>query len=60
MIAVRSNNAGALAADLMERGIVTSHRDDNLRAGFHFYNNDDDIEAFIAAMAESRARFHWR
>ncbi len=59
MIAIRSKNSGALAADLMERGIVCSHRDDNLRAGFHFYNNDDDIQVFIAAMEENRPRFCW-
>jgi selenocysteine lyase/cysteine desulfurase len=60
MIGIRSNNAGALAANLMERGIVGSHRDDNLRVGFHFYNNDDDIEAFITAMEDNRPAFHWR
>jgi selenocysteine lyase/cysteine desulfurase len=60
MIGIRSSNAGALAANLMERGVVASHRDDNLRVGFHYYNNDDDIEAFIAAMAENRPRFHWQ
>ena len=59
MIAIRSRSAGALAADLMDRGIVASHRDDNLRVGFHFYNNDDDIETFIAAMVENRPRFCW-
>jgi selenocysteine lyase/cysteine desulfurase len=58
MIAIRSSNAGALAAHLMERGIVASHRDENLRVGFHYYNNHDDIEAFVEAMAESRPRFH--
>ena len=41
----------------MKRDIVTSHRDDNVRASFHFYNNDDDIESFIAAMNELRGSF---
>jgi selenocysteine lyase/cysteine desulfurase len=38
----------------MKRDIVTSHRDDNIRASFHFYNNDDDVDTFIAAMKELR------
>jgi selenocysteine lyase/cysteine desulfurase len=39
---------------LMKHDIVTSYRDDNVRASFHFYNNDDDVESFIAAMQELR------
>ena len=38
----------------MKRDIVTSYRDDNVRASFHFYNNDDDVESFVAAMKEQR------
>ena len=38
----------------MKRDIVTSHRDDNVRASFHFYNNEDDVESFVAAMKELR------
>ena len=38
----------------MKQDIVTSHRDDNVRASFHFYNNEDDVESFIAAMQELR------
>jgi selenocysteine lyase/cysteine desulfurase len=41
----------------MKRDIVTSHRDDNVRASFHFYNNEDDVEAFIAAMKDLRGSF---
>ena len=60
MIAIASSDAGALSAALMERDIVTSHRDANLRACFHFYNNEDDVEAFVAAMAELRSAFRPR
>ena len=60
MIAIPSRDVGALAAWLMARDIVPSHRDDNLRAGFHYYNNDDDIEAFVAAMAQNRPQLHWK
>jgi selenocysteine lyase/cysteine desulfurase len=41
----------------MKQDIVTSYRDDNVRASFHFYNNDDDVESFIAAMQELRGSY---
>jgi selenocysteine lyase/cysteine desulfurase len=53
-VAVPSSDAARLQAELMKRDIVTSYRDDNVRASFHFYNNDDDVESFIAAMQELR------
>jgi selenocysteine lyase/cysteine desulfurase len=56
-VAIPSCDAAGLAKALMKRDIVTSHRDDNVRASFHFYNNDDDIESFIAAMRDLRASF---
>jgi selenocysteine lyase/cysteine desulfurase len=56
-VAVPSRDSARLAAELMKHDIVTSHRDDNVRASFHFYNNDDDVESFIAAMQELRAGF---
>jgi selenocysteine lyase/cysteine desulfurase len=56
-VCVPSRDAGALSRELMNRDIVTSHRDDNLRASFHFYNNEADIESFIAAMKELRSDF---
>jgi selenocysteine lyase/cysteine desulfurase len=56
-VAVPARNSGGLAAELMKRDIVTSHRDDNVRASFHFYNNDDDVESFVAAMRDLREPF---
>ncbi len=56
-VAVRSGDCVQLAAELMKRGIVTSHRDHNVRASFHFYNDESDIDSLIAALAELRARF---
>src|ERR1700678_2327134 len=53
-VAVPSRDSGRLSAELMKHDIVTSYRDDNVRASFHFYNNDDDVESFIAAMQELR------
>ncbi|HKD48340.1 MAG TPA: aminotransferase class V-fold PLP-dependent enzyme [Rhizomicrobium sp.] len=54
-VAIPSVDAGLLTKKLMERGIVTSHRSGNIRAAFHFYNNDEDIETFIDAMTDLRA-----
>jgi selenocysteine lyase/cysteine desulfurase len=56
-VCVPSRDAGALSKELMNRDIVTSHRDANLRASFHFYNNEADIESFIAAMKDLRDTF---
>jgi selenocysteine lyase/cysteine desulfurase len=56
-VAVPSRNSAGLAAELMKQDIVTSYRDDNVRASFHFYNNDDDVETFIAAMQELHGSF---
>jgi selenocysteine lyase/cysteine desulfurase len=56
-VAVPSRDAARLQAELMKHDIVTSYRDDNVRASFHFYNNDDDVESFIAAMQQLRASF---
>jgi selenocysteine lyase/cysteine desulfurase len=59
-VAVPSCNSAGLTQELLKRDIVASHRDDNLRASFHFYNNDDDIESLVAAMKDLRGSFHPR
>jgi selenocysteine lyase/cysteine desulfurase len=56
-VAVPSRDSGGLSAELMKQDIVTSHRDDNVRASFHFYNDTDDVESFIAAMKGLRGSF---
>jgi len=56
-VAVPSRDSGGLSKELMRRDIVTSHRDANVRASFHFYNDEDDVESFIAAMKELRGSF---
>jgi selenocysteine lyase/cysteine desulfurase len=56
-VAVPSRAAPQLCAELIKRDIVTSSRDDNVRASFHYYNNDDDIESFVAAMKDMRSEY---
>jgi len=57
MICVPARDVAQLFGALMERDVVTSFRDDNLRASFHFYNSEDDVETFVAALAAHRSRF---
>jgi selenocysteine lyase/cysteine desulfurase len=56
-VAVPSRDSGGLCAQLLQQGIVTSHRDGNVRASFHFYNNQDDVESFVRAMRGQRDSF---
>jgi len=56
-VCVPSRDSGALVRELLGRDIVTSHRDNNLRASFHFYNNEADIESLVAALRDLRGGF---
>lgn len=58
MVAVPARDPAGLFTKLTEQGIVTSFRDDNIRATLHFYNSEADIDTFIKAMKGSRAQFH--
>jgi len=55
MVCVPARETARLCAALMEQDIVTSFRDNNIRATVHFYNSEDDIDRFIAALKSSRA-----
>jgi selenocysteine lyase/cysteine desulfurase len=57
MVAIEAKNSAALLAALTQRGIVTSSRDSNIRATFHFYNTEEDVDTLIAALAGYRAQF---
>jgi selenocysteine lyase/cysteine desulfurase len=57
MICVRASQVAQLFARLTEQDIVTSFRDDNLRATFHFYNNEKDVETIVQALLGHRAEF---
>jgi selenocysteine lyase/cysteine desulfurase len=56
-VAVPTRDSPRLTQELMKRDIVTSHRDDNVRASFHFYNNEDDVGTFVGALRELRGEF---
>jgi selenocysteine lyase/cysteine desulfurase len=58
MVCIPARDPARLCGTLMEQDIVTSFRDDNLRATLHFYNSEDDIARLIAALAVSRDRHH--
>jgi selenocysteine lyase/cysteine desulfurase len=53
-VAVPSRDSARLTKELMKHDIVTSYRDDNVRASFHFYNNGDDVSTFVGAMKQLR------
>jgi selenocysteine lyase/cysteine desulfurase len=56
-VALPSRYVAPLTAELLKRDIVTSPRDANVRASFHFYNDDSDVDAFVAAAASLRDSF---
>jgi len=51
LVVLRSKDAPKMAARLAERGIAVSARHDGVRFAFHVYNNLDDVEAVLAALA---------
>ena len=53
-VAIRSKDAAALTARLAERGVIASWRDGNVRAMFHAYNDDADVEALIEGLMANR------
>ena len=57
MICVRAKQVARLFGNLTQQDIVTSFRDDNLRATFHFYNSEQDVDALIQALLGHRAEF---
>ncbi|HEY6963011.1 MAG TPA: aminotransferase class V-fold PLP-dependent enzyme [Gaiellaceae bacterium] len=54
LLCVRATDAPTLVAALAEEFIVTSERDSNLRISAHAYNNEDDVDAVLAALAKHR------
>ncbi len=54
-VAIRSTSCEALVARLAESNIVTSSRDGNVRAMFHCYNDEADIDTLVDALLANRA-----
>ena len=52
IVSVRMSEAPRLRDALRERGVIASARAEYLRFGFHFYNDEGDVERALAALAE--------
>lgn len=53
-VAIRSTDAPLLSQTLIERGVVVSSRDGNVRAMFHAYNDASDVEALVGGLMAHR------
>ena len=53
-VAICATDDNALVAKLAARNVVTSCRAGNVRATFHCYNNEADVEALIEALLANR------
>jgi len=56
-VAIPSRAAAQLSAELLKRDIVTSSRDNNVRASFHYYNNEEDIDSLLTELKELRSDY---
>lgn len=54
LVAIRSSDDNAMVARLAERGVVVSCRDANVRAMFHAYNDEDDIDRLVGGLLANR------
>lgn len=50
-LAFRTGEAGAIAADLLEKNVIVDYRGDRLRFGFGIYHSEDDARKVAAALA---------
>ncbi|MGC8518187.1 MAG: aminotransferase class V-fold PLP-dependent enzyme [Steroidobacteraceae bacterium] len=57
MVAVPARDTSELCGRLAAADIVTSFRDDNVRATCHFYNTEADIDRFVAELELLRSEF---
>ena len=53
-VAIRSTDENALVAKLATSNIVTSCRDGNVRAMFHCYNNETDVDTLVRELLANR------
>jgi len=54
LVCVAATDAEALVASLREDGVIASSRDASLRISLHAYNDADDVETVLAALAKHR------
>lgn len=55
MLGIKSTDDHALVDRLAEEKVIVSCRDGNLRVSPHFYNNSEDIDRCLAALAKHRS-----
>jgi selenocysteine lyase/cysteine desulfurase len=53
-VAICANDAVELTNRLAARNVITSNRDGNVRAMFHVYNDDDDVDALMEGLLAHR------
>jgi selenocysteine lyase/cysteine desulfurase len=51
LVVIRMADAPGIVGRLAAAGIIASARGDGLRVSFHAYNNDEDVDAVLAALA---------
>lgn len=54
LIAIPTSDETRLVALLAAEKVITSSRDGKIRAGFHFYNDANDVERLVAALVRQR------
>jgi selenocysteine lyase/cysteine desulfurase len=58
LLCVASTNVDELVAALVQEGVVTSARDDNLRISAHCYNTSEDVGTLLDVLARNRNLLH--
>jgi selenocysteine lyase/cysteine desulfurase len=51
LVCVEVDDPASVVERLRQQGVVTSWRDRSVRFSFHFYNDESDVEAALAALA---------
>jgi selenocysteine lyase/cysteine desulfurase len=54
LVCIDAADQDALVTALLADGVIASSRDANLRISLHAYNNADDVDAVLAALAKHR------
>ena len=54
LVMLRCHDVQRLIDRLADRGVLCSTRDGALRVSFHYYNSEEDVQALLAGLDESR------